>query len=336
MNLLTVVSPLRNYRAKLLELMSLTSVSITLALGIVDEPDSSTELNAVSTLSVLIIVVNVVFVLCVLYEILAEFRKMIRKQLRTKHLWEMCRQRKDDVLRCMLQGMPNETSFGGSDGITDSFGMTGQDVEASHDLTGHGIGASFLFRQEEDMGSDNLLDERGNEEGIDIQPLPERCAQKGVLKSKWKRAGTTALQSGAKPDFNAAKLLVEQLDQLIDDAPTFEEDRDYQSTQNSETVQTLPEGAVTDSKVRRPTGESAAESAVPLQSEHDDSDFFEDLEEAPLPPAQPGALASPLGHGLQRRQFSVAITDEGHEYFIDERSNETMWTLPEDGEVVDI
>ena len=45
MNVLTVVSPkFRNYRMKLLELMSLTSVSMTLALGIMDEPETTWEL----------------------------------------------------------------------------------------------------------------------------------------------------------------------------------------------------------------------------------------------------------------------------------------------------
>ena len=96
MNVLTVVSPFRNYRMKLLELMALTSVSMTLGLGIMDEPDqSSIETDAVSSLSVLIIAVNVVFALCVLFEVAVEVRKNMRKKKRTKELWKSAWQKKD-------------------------------------------------------------------------------------------------------------------------------------------------------------------------------------------------------------------------------------------------
>ena len=100
MNVLTVVSPFQNYRLKLLELMSLTAVSMTLALGIMDELDqSSVETGAASSLSVLIIAVNVVFALCMLSEVVAEVIKEIRKKRRTKQLWKSARLRRTCLLR---------------------------------------------------------------------------------------------------------------------------------------------------------------------------------------------------------------------------------------------
>ena len=107
MNVLTVVSPHQNYRMKLLELMSLTSVSMTLALGIMDEPDpNAAETDAVSSLSALIIAVNVVFALCVLFEVGVEVQLTMRKQKRTKQLWKRARQKKDLLIAILMLGSP--------------------------------------------------------------------------------------------------------------------------------------------------------------------------------------------------------------------------------------
>ena len=105
MNVLTVVSPFRNYRMKLLELMSLTSVSMTLALGIMDEPETNAaETNAVSSLSALIIAVNIVFAQCTLFEVVAEVQKTMRKKKRTKQLWKSARLKKDLLIAILKLG----------------------------------------------------------------------------------------------------------------------------------------------------------------------------------------------------------------------------------------
>ena len=118
MNVLTVVSPFQNYRLKLLELMSLTAVSMTLALGIMDELDqSSVETGAASSLSVLIIAVNVVFALYMLSEVVAEVNKKIRKKRRTKQLWKSARLKKDLLIAILRLGSPGggDTSSSSSD-----------------------------------------------------------------------------------------------------------------------------------------------------------------------------------------------------------------------------
>ena len=114
MNVLTVVSPFRNYRMKLLELMSLTAVSMTLALGIMDEPDqSSVETDAVSSLSALIVAVNVVFAVCAISEVVAEVNKKNRKKLRTQQLWKRARLQKELLLAILKQGPPLGSPHGG-------------------------------------------------------------------------------------------------------------------------------------------------------------------------------------------------------------------------------
>ena len=90
-----------------MELMSLTAVSMTLALGIMDEPDpNAAETNAVSSLSTLIIAVNVVFALCSLFEVVVEVRKAMRNKLRTKEVWKNARLKKDLLLAILRQGSP--------------------------------------------------------------------------------------------------------------------------------------------------------------------------------------------------------------------------------------
>ena len=118
MNVLTVVSPFQNYRLKLLELMSLTAVSMTLALGIMDELDqSSVETGAASSLSALIIAVNVVFALYMLSEVVAEVIKKIRKKRRTKQLWKSARLKKDLLIAILRLGSRpgGDTSSSSSD-----------------------------------------------------------------------------------------------------------------------------------------------------------------------------------------------------------------------------
>jgi hypothetical protein len=84
---------------------------MTLGLGIMDEPDqSSVETDAVSSLSVLIIAVNVIFALCVLYEVVEEVRKKMRKKKRTKELWKSARQKKD-LLIAILKPSPKYISI---------------------------------------------------------------------------------------------------------------------------------------------------------------------------------------------------------------------------------
>ena len=113
MNVLTVVSPHQNYRMKLLELMSLTSVSMTLALGIMDEPDpNAAETDAVSSLSALIIAVNVVFALCVLFQVVAEVQKMMRKKKRTKQLWKRARLKKDLLIAFLVSSSHSAVTVG--------------------------------------------------------------------------------------------------------------------------------------------------------------------------------------------------------------------------------
>ena len=87
--------------------MALTSVSMTLGLGIMDEPDqSSIETDAVSSLSVLIIAVNVVFALCMLFEIMVEVHKKVTKKLRTKELWASTRRKKNVLIAILKLGSP--------------------------------------------------------------------------------------------------------------------------------------------------------------------------------------------------------------------------------------
>ena len=98
---------------KLLELMSLTSVSMTLALGIMDEPDpNAAETNAVSSLSALIIAVNVVFALCVLFEVVAEVLKKMRKKKRTKELWKRARRKKHSFIAFLVSGRHSAVTVG--------------------------------------------------------------------------------------------------------------------------------------------------------------------------------------------------------------------------------
>ena len=92
---------------KLLELMSLTAVSMTLALGIMDEPDpNAAERNTVTSLSALIIAVNVMFALCVLSGVVMGLLKKMRKKLRTKELWKSAWRNKDLLIEILKQGSP--------------------------------------------------------------------------------------------------------------------------------------------------------------------------------------------------------------------------------------
>jgi hypothetical protein len=58
-----------------------------------------------------------------------------------------------------------------------------------------------------------------------------------------------------------------------------------------------------------------------------------DLGQAPQTPEDPPCEDTP-----QRRlhQFSVSVTEDGDEYFVNNETQETVWDLPEDGEVVEI
>ena len=58
-----------------------------------------------------------------------------------------------------------------------------------------------------------------------------------------------------------------------------------------------------------------------------------DLGQAPQPPDDPPCEDVP-----QRRlhPFSVSVTEGGDEYFINNETQEAVWDLPEDGEVVEI
>ena len=106
---------------KLLELMALTSVSMTLGLGIMDEPDqSSIETDAVSSLSVLIIAVNVVFALCMLFEIMVEVHKKVTKKLRTKELWASTRRKKTLLIAILKLGSPQCCDSSSDDSSDDS------------------------------------------------------------------------------------------------------------------------------------------------------------------------------------------------------------------------
>jgi hypothetical protein len=121
MNVLTVVSPFQNYRMKLLELMSLTAVSMTLALGIMDEPDpNAAETNDVSSLSALIIAVNVVFALCVICGLVMGVLKKRRKKLRTKQLWGSVWGKKDLLIAILKLGSPQCCDSSSSDTSTES------------------------------------------------------------------------------------------------------------------------------------------------------------------------------------------------------------------------
>jgi hypothetical protein len=56
----------------------------------------------------------------------------------------------------------------------------------------------------------------------------------------------------------------------------------------------------------------------------------DDLESAP------GLSEPEAGVVHQRRQFSVERDENGDQYFVDNLTQETMWDLPENGEVVAI
>ena len=71
---------------------------------------------------------------------------------------------------------------------------------------------------------------------------------------------------------------------------------------------------------------------MPFITEEEESTL--DLGQAP----QPGPEDPPCDDVSQRRlhQFSVSVTEGGDEYFVNNETQETVWDLPEDGEVVEI
>jgi hypothetical protein len=308
MNLLTVVSPFRNYRAKLLELMSLTSVSMTLALGIVDEPDFSTQSDVVSIISVLIIVVNSVFFVCVLNETWAEILKKRRKKLRTREFWKIFQQRKDAVVRCMLQGMPSKPSDG-RDSTTVSLGMPDLDVETharSHDLTGHDTGACS---NEEDMDSEGAIEMQDfkrleletpqsdyqSEDDLVEAPLPS--ARQPAQNEEWED-GSRVLKEGASDvamDNAGSRALNSRITDIVN---------------------------LADKLISAASDGSDLEKNLPMPPEALTRDFEEEEILDPPSTAPPRA-----------RQMSLMITEDGDEYYLDNATNETMWDLP-DGSIL--
>ena len=88
-------------------------MSMTLALGIMDEPETNAaETNAVSSLSALIIAVNIVFAQCTLFEVVAEVRKKMRKRLRTKELWKRARRKKHSFIAFLVSGRHSAVTVG--------------------------------------------------------------------------------------------------------------------------------------------------------------------------------------------------------------------------------
>ena len=66
----------------------------------------------------------------------------------------------------------------------------------------------------------------------------------------------------------------------------------------------------------------------------DDAFIMEkDLEQPPQLPEDPPCVDAPR---RRLHQFSISVTEDGDECFINNETQEAVWDLPEDGEVVEI
>ena len=302
MNVLTVVSPFRNYRMKLLELMSLTSVSMTLALGIMDEPETNAaETNAVSSLSALIIAVNIVFALCTLFEVVAEVRKKIRKRLRTKELWKTTWRKKKLLVAILKRGSPQCCSSSSDDNST---AQKRRKTNQAESVEGGAIEMTDLHNPEQ-----RTITEDFSRTMSDMITFPMECGH-----------GSTGSR------------LMAPIDESSDDINSIGSTSTMDVMSNSRefsVCKSEPEGETyyMDNETGETTWELPDDAII---TEEEESTL--DLGQAPQPPEDPPCEDAPQ----RRRQFCVSVTEGGDEYFINNETQETTWYLPEDGEIVEI
>ena len=342
MNVLTVVSPFKNYRMKLLELMSLTSVSMTLGLGIMDEPDqSSIETDAVSSLSVLIIAVNVVFALCMLFEVMVEVHKKVTKKLRTKELWSRTRQKKDLLIAILMLGSPQCPNSSSDDNSDNSSTDSSSDDNRENSSTEspslvmaqkRGENALKTKKAEAAEGSEiEMTDLRSSEHGVQAGSLLHMSSLILVVANKAAKRHWQTVRSDSHAIAQIIQLR-DVADELIAAAET--------ETENDENAAIIPKRREFSVCKSEPEGETyyVDNTTGERMRELPDDGFISaedesDLGQAPQTPEDPPCEDTP-----QRRlhQFSVSVTEDGDKYFTNNETQETVWDLPDGGEVVEI
>ena len=329
MNVLTVVSPHQNYRMKLLELMSLTSVSMTLALGIMDEPDpNAAETDAVSSLSALIIAVNVVFALCVLFQVVAEVQKTMRKKKRTKQLWKSARRKKNVLIAILRLGSPQCRNSSSDDNRDNS------STESLSLVMAQKRGKNALKTKKAEAAEGNeieMTDLRPSEHGVQAGSLLHMSSLILVVANKAAKRHWQTVRADSHAIAQIIQLR-DVADELIAAAET--------ETENDENAAIIPKRREFSVCKSEPEGETyyVDNTTGERMRELPDDGFISaeeesDLGQAPQTPEDPPCEDTP-----QRRlhQFSVSVTEDGDEYFTNNETQETMWDLPDGGIVVEI
>jgi hypothetical protein len=319
MAILLLVQPYTNYMMKLLELGSLLTITFTLALGKIDESETSdsNSTDAASALFVLIVICNCVFALCVVFVAFLEVHEQKKRKCRAQELWR--------VFRLSVRFMPR---------IMASYNEEcGQDGRPFSEMAPGSCSTYLRFFRKKQEGAtserrrsfeENSSVESGAGSGMEMQTITSNAGERSAYHCRGIGMGTrSADESMAAPVLEGNPA---QNEEWEDSSPVLKEGASDVAMDNagSRALNSRISDAVNlaDKLISAASEGSDLEKNLPMPPEALTHDFEEEEILDPPSAAPPRA-----------RQMSLMITEDGDEYYLDNATNETMWDLP-DGSIL--